>query len=199
MTTKKNTNTKYIFDLIYNDQTAKKFIKCFEKSSDECDKKIYDKIYDRHDNNNIDDNDDDDDDDDVDDDVSDDVDVIESILTKVIEKKLWKMNDDKSNDFYDRDNINGFSKGDRVKVTYIPSSQKYIDFYQKENFVGEIIFVDSENDNAFFLVHKPKHLEEDTNSDTIIVVKSLERVGSHYLGMTRGYYYWMEDAKKIEV
>lgn len=118
-------------------------------------------------------------------------DKIENFIKKILEsnklKETFKLEHFKEEPRSTFDStLSKFKIGDKVKVTFIPASQKYIDFYDKEAFVGEIIFIDEENDNCFFVVR---------NSNEIII-KSLEREGCHYFGMTRGYYY---SIKKIEV
>lgn len=107
---------------------------------------------------------------------------LQAVIKRVIEQELWKNN-------YGKKSINSFDKeyriGDIVKITYYPESQRYIEYYQDQSFIGRIIFIDDKNDNAFFVV-----VDDDNKNN--VTVKSLEREGCHYLGMSRGYSYFIE-------
>lgn len=108
---------------------------------------------------------------------------LRAILKRVVEKRLWR-------DVHSKKSLMCCDKnyyiGDIVKVTYTPESQKYIDYYQEQSFLGRIIFIDDKCENAFFIV---------INSDTKnTVVKSLEREGCHYFGMSPGYSYFIESS-----
>jgi hypothetical protein len=111
---------------------------------------------------------------------------LRAVLKRVVEQDLWKLYCKPPYDShkYNKNYINCFDEkffiGDIVKVSYIPESQKYIDYYQEQAFVGRIIFVDNENDNAFFVTMDEPHT---------ITIKSLLREGCHYFGMTLGYSY----------
>ena len=67
--------------------------------------------------------------------------------------------------------------GNSIAVQFIPSSQKYIDYYT--SIQGTVIFKDDKNENLFIFY---KH-------NNVYIFKSLVREGCHYLGMTRGYEY----------
>jgi len=95
------------------------------------------------------------------------------ILKVVCKYKAWTLL--KSNGKTDM--INGVTIGDIINITYIPQSQKYIEYYEQENFSGKVIFIDVVNDNMFLLA----------KINGVDTVKSLERESCHYLGMARGY------------
>ena len=95
------------------------------------------------------------------------------ILKVVCKYQLWSKVSNAFSGYEDGSNF----IGDVVNITYIPQSQKYIEYYEQENFCGKIIFIDAENDNMFLLA----------NINGIDTVKSLERESCHYLGMARGY------------
>jgi len=104
-----------------------------------------------------------------------------STLTRVADFKLW------ANDTYLFPNMCGITYidttymiGDIVKVSYIPCSQKYLDYYDNQSFTGTIIFIDADKENAFFLI-------EGSNE-----IKSLKRNDCHFLGTTPGYDYIIE-------
>lgn len=103
--------------------------------------------------------------------------LMNDIIIQVIEKKLWQKHITE---------YNTHTVGDLVEVSYIPASQKYIDMYDEMKFDGQIIFIDPEKDNMFLM----------EKTDKNIIVKSLEREGCHFFGMTRGYEYFIY--KKIE-
>jgi len=104
-----------------------------------------------------------------------------STLTRVADFKLW------ANDTYLFPNMCGITYidttymiGDIVKVSYIPCSQKYLDYYDNQSFTGTIIFIDADKENAFFLI-------EGSNE-----IKSLKPNDCHFLGTTPGYDYIIE-------
>lgn len=107
---------------------------------------------------------------------------LQAIMKRVIEQELWKNRHDTKIKYFD----NTYRIGDIVRVTYFPESQKYIEYYEDQSFTGRIIFID--NTNVFFVVVD----EFDKNN---ITVKSLEREGCHYFGMTPGYSYIIEQIK----
>jgi hypothetical protein len=74
-------------------------------------------------------------------------------------------------------------EGDYVSVKYFPDSQKYSEYYDNHNFNGTIIHIDNDNDNMILFYE-----DYDCKSkDHVIYIKTLEREGCHYLGMSRGY------------
>ena len=96
------------------------------------------------------------------------------LMINVINNKLWK-ND---NSIFD----NTFKIGDNISVDYCPYSQKYIDYYEEQGFEGKIIFIDNENNNMFVMLNEPDS----------IIIKSLERLGCHYFGMTPSYTFFIK-------
>lgn len=72
-----------------------------------------------------------------------------------------------------------YNTGDIINLTYTPNSQKYIEYYDAYTCTGRVIFIDNKNDNLFIVV----------DTDTGYIIKTLEREGCHYFGMTRGYGY----------
>lgn len=141
----------YVFDILYDESTAKECIKQYKDSFDLPE-------------------------------LSDDVqEKLKSTLIRVTKQKLWTSQQQLS----DQNELISLSLckiGDMVKVSYHPCSQKYIDYYESQSFTGRIIFIDCNKDNAFFLI-------DDKNT---IIIKSLEREGCHFMGMTRGYDYLIE-------
>lgn len=118
--------------------------------------------------------------DNTDDDIND---KLKSALIEIVEQQLF---DNKNKNKDDNEKLFGFYDiGDNVKVSYCPCSQKYIDYYDEQSFTGRIIFIDSKNDNMFFSVN-------DSVTSEKITIKSLEREGCHFMGMTRGYDYSIE-------
>lgn len=102
------------------------------------------------------------------------------IIEIVLDKEKWLKIDSKDNDNFMFNNKKKYSLGNTINITYCPASQKYIDYYDDEAFTGTIFFVDNDQDNMLLYIN---------NNDNTITVKSLEREGCHYLGMTRGYSY----------
>lgn len=106
---------------------------------------------------------------------------LETVMRKVIENKLWELvirSDD------DQKNLHQI--GDDVRVSYCPASQRYIDHYEEQGFVGKIVFIDRETDNMFFLC-----ISDDKSKEEILI-RSLETDGCHFFGMSRGYDYFLE-------
>ena len=124
-----------------------------------------------------------------------------NVLTKVLRSGIWKRDDTTMSL-----DGNTYKIGSTVSVLYYPYSQKYIDYYHDQRFIGNIIFIDKESDNALFIVTKlpsvaivddssttkPEIIEsmKDVESSTIIV-RSLECTSSHFLGISRCYTYYM--------
>jgi hypothetical protein len=87
-------------------------------------------------------------------------------------KSMWKDVASKS------EYVNGIKIGDIINVSYIPSSQKYIDHYKQQDIVnGSVLFVDAENNDAIVVI----------KYGDIVKFQSLVREGCHYLGMSNGY------------
>jgi hypothetical protein len=106
---------------------------------------------------------------------------LKDTLIRVVEQKLWNMRTNSSTiKCWD----NTYKIGDIVNVTYLPYSQRYMEYYDLQSFTGRIIFIDSIKDNAFFLIDNP--------CNNNITIKSLEREGCHFMGMSRGYDYIIE-------
>jgi len=101
----------------------------------------------------------------------------------VIENNLWT--NIKNPDDYIFDGK--YKIEDKVLINYVPYSQKYIEHYEKESFCGKIFFIDNQNDNMFLI----QYGNCESNDENIIRIKSLERVGCHYLGMGKSYDYFI--------
>ncbi len=80
--------------------------------------------------------------------------------------------------------IRNLKCGHIVKLDFIPNSQDYIDYYEEQNVIGRVFFIDVENDDA--LVYHDKINE---NGEHVRVVKSFNRPYCSYFGTTRGYDY----------
>lgn len=63
--------------------------------------------------------------------------------------------------------------GKKVKVSYMPASQKYIEYYDSQSFEG-IIFFDDPLESNFFMINNNN-------------IQSFKREGSHFFGMTDCY------------
>ena len=83
--------------------------------------------------------------------------------------------------------LNKYEIGDQVVVSYIPDSQRYIEYYEGETFKGIIFFIDPDNDNIFLF-----NIQKESNEEYVIRTHSLEREGCHYFGMSRGYTYCID-------
>jgi len=93
-------------------------------------------------------------------------------LLKRSYKSLWKTVVSKSESF------NGIGIGDVINASYIPGSQKYVDFYKQQDITnGLVLFVDAENNDAIIVL---RH-------GYTVKFQSLVREGCHYLGMSNGY------------
>jgi hypothetical protein len=128
-----------------------------------------------------------------------------NVLTNVIRSGIWK-NDTTIMNFDGKE----YKIGSMLSVCYYPYSQKYIDYYNDERFVGVLIYADKEADNALFIVKKLPHIAfgEDEQiktemeiidtmkelDESITVVKSLECNSSHFLGISRCYSYYVNEA-----
>jgi hypothetical protein len=77
--------------------------------------------------------------------------------------------------------------GNRVSVSYIPASQKYIDHYDAQAFEGEVFFVDEENDN-FFMWNVEIGPLTGGQIKLTYRVQSYRREGCHFFGMTDCYF-----------
>jgi len=67
--------------------------------------------------------------------------------------------------------------GELISVSYSPSSQRHIEYYDEQAFTGYIFFADTPNDTMFLF----------NRSADMILSHSLEREGCHYFGMCRSY------------
>jgi len=160
----KQQSPEYIFDMIYDESLINRF---FEK---------YDII------NNIIKNSDD-----LDYDYETIIhDIFRKNLKSVIENEKWKTIDQLI-----INNQTVFKLGDICEVSFLPDSQKYIDFYKEKTFTGVLIFIDNETQNMIFV---QTHGDQNTikTKDNKIVIKTLEQDGCHYFGMTRGYTYFLK-------
>lgn len=79
--------------------------------------------------------------------------------------------------------INNLKIGDVVKLSFIPKSQKYIEYYEEQNVSGRVFFIDKENDDAF-LYRDEIDLE---SGQHIRIIQSFNREYCSYYGTTRGY------------
>lgn len=107
----------------------------------------------------------------------------DNILEKAVEYVLTRYSDNlnamqrefKQNPFTSGDQQ--YAVGDLITISYSPSSQRYIDYYDAQTFQGYIFFVDRMTDNMFLF----------NRVGNKIITHSMEREGCHYLGMDRGY------------
>lgn len=72
--------------------------------------------------------------------------------------------------------------GNVVKLQFIPNSQKYIDYYEEQNVIGRVFFIDVENDDALIYYDKTNE-----NGENVRVVLSFNRPYCSYFGTSRGY------------
>jgi hypothetical protein len=86
--------------------------------------------------------------------------VIESIYTSISELKV----------------------GDIVKLQFTPNSQKYIEYYEEQNVMGRVFFIDVENDDALIYYDKTNE-----NGEQVRVILSFNRPYCSYFGTARGY------------
>lgn len=103
------------------------------------------------------------------------IDIFHEHIKKVIMNNEWS--DLKDNNTFDK-----YTYGTKVDVTYSPLSQRYIDYYDEQGFTGILFYGNKYNDDALFY-----YIQND-----IIHVKSLERDNCHYMGMGRGYEYYIK-------
>jgi len=89
--------------------------------------------------------------------------------------------DEKWTELKDNNLFESHRYGSILAITYSPLSQRYIDIYDEQAFNGILFYGDIETDNALLFY---RH-------NDIIYVKSLERDGCHYMGMSRGYIYFI--------
>jgi len=123
-----------------------------------------------------------------------------NLIEKVVFEKLYKVTDD-TNDTDDTDdtiecdseNDNDISYytrfpkiGDKVSMSYIPSSQKYIEHYAEQAFTGEVFFIDIERNN-FFAWNVEVNKLENTKIEINYRVQSFKREGCHFFGMADCY------------
>jgi len=81
-----------------------------------------------------------------------------------------------------------YAVGDLVTVCYSPLSQRYTEYYDEQTFKGYIFFVDNHNDTMFLFNIMPDGL----------ATHSLERDGCHYMGMSRGYTYYIGKEPSVD-
>ncbi|VBB18861.1 hypothetical protein YASMINEVIRUS_1393 [Yasminevirus sp. GU-2018] len=74
--------------------------------------------------------------------------------------------------------------GDLISVSYVPDSQRYIEYYDEQMCTGKILFIDNDEINMFITVTTP----------TGYCIKTLEREGCHYFGMAKGYSHFISEA-----
>lgn len=156
------TKKKYIFDILCSDETTKKFLAMY---SFVVDSHIGSKKRKRISAGKSDMND---------------YDKMLDVIRTVVENNLWKKIGDVDDCIFE----GKFKLGDKVMINYIPYSQKYIEFYEKEAFEGIIFFVDNINDNMFLI-------QNGSTYDDVVRIKSLERAGCHYLGLGKSYDYYI--------
>ena len=89
--------------------------------------------------------------------------------------------DEKWTELKDNNMFGSHKYGSELTITYSPLSQRYIDLYDEQSFNGILFYGDIESDNALLFYRQ----------NSIIYVKSLERDGCHYMGMSRGYIYFI--------
>ena len=98
------------------------------------------------------------------------------LIKKVISNCKW--NDVKTDNMF-----NTHLYGSELKLTYYPLSQRYVDYYDEQTFIGTLFYGDEQSDNAILYYEH----------NNVVYVKSLERDGCHYMGMARGYEYFINE------
>lgn len=78
-------------------------------------------------------------------------------------------------------NTTNIKIGDVLRVAYVPFSQRFIEYYESQNVMGYVFYVNMLLDNMFMFYVK----HEDDKK--ILVITSLERESCSYLGDSRGY------------
>lgn len=71
------------------------------------------------------------------------------------------------------------SHDDMVLCEYSPNSQRYIEQYDQEKFVGKVFYADYANHN--YLMYR-------IDDDGTLIIRSLEVEGCHFMGLARGYF-----------
>ena len=74
---------------------------------------------------------------------------------------------------------NKYKIGDNVKITYVTMSQKYIEYYENNEFTGTIIFIDNNEDDIFIMC--PNNC-----------IKSTKIQGTSFMGHSNGYDMYIE-------
>jgi hypothetical protein len=103
------------------------------------------------------------------------------LIKIVVENELWT----KIKHLPDTMFNGKYKLGTVVSISYWPASQRYIEHYEQQAFAGRVIFVDNDNDNMLLLVCNG----DDQLDNGTWIIKSLERAGCHYFGISRGYEY----------
>jgi hypothetical protein len=75
--------------------------------------------------------------------------------------------------------------GDIIKITYIPFSQKYMDYYDSHYVCGKIIYIDLINDDA--LIYRDEFID----GRYIRHIMSISRLGCSYYGDSKAYDYFI--------
>lgn len=89
--------------------------------------------------------------------------------------------DDKWNELKQNNNFKNYRYGTELHISYTTLSQRYEEEYNKKEFKGYLFYGDDITDNALLFY---KH-------DNVVYVKSIECDSCHYLGMARGYMYFI--------
>lgn len=122
--------------------------------------------------------------------------LFEKSLRQVYNDQSWKLKipdsveTTTSEDFMGEEylNISNINIGDKIDISYSPSSQKYIDYYDEQRVQSAIVlFIDVERDDGVIVCES---IDKRANKKTV-TFKSIEREGSHFLGMCRCYDYFI--------
>ena len=78
--------------------------------------------------------------------------------------------------------ISQLKVGHVVKLQFTPNSQKYIEYYEEQNVMGRIFFIDVENDDGLIYYDKTNE-----NGEHVRVILSFNRPYCSYFGTSKGY------------
>ena len=99
---------------------------------------------------------------------------------------------DITDDIYDNikmpDRLCDLQIGDIVEISYMPYSQKYLDYDIYQSFIGKILYIDEEHDDA--LLYHDIYNRKTKKYDRVVL--SLDRPGCSYFGDSKGYDYMIK-------
>jgi hypothetical protein len=79
--------------------------------------------------------------------------------------------------------------GDLVSIEYTPCSQKYIDHYNQQNFIGKLLYLDVNPENNVIV---NGFLYDEVNN----IIRSIKTEGCHYMGMDDSYIFFIKKISK---